>query len=233
MADARAGLDVRHVILPWARRELRPDDSRARENVARDAHALRIDDDKLSIRHQAIVGDPIDRGRRSRRRFLVPALRAVGLPYEPHPSVPREDRRPLQQASLISAAVALDLLATQTRKLEGERTVLSDLAVVLLHVGSLGGIDELAVERLLTHAQSVTGRNRALLSHQLAARMQEAAAPGPAGAERETTVVGTARPTSPRSVADALRRIDTAADRAIAEARLRLEAQEPIEYKQA
>jgi hypothetical protein len=139
----------------------------------------------------------------------------------------------LQQASLISAAVALDLLATQPRKLEGERTVLSDLAVVLLHVGSLGGIDELAVERLLGHAQSVTGRNRTLLSHQLAARMQEAAAPGPAGAERETTVVGTARPTSPRSVADALRRIETAADRAIAEARLRLEAQEPIEYKQA
>jgi hypothetical protein len=201
--------------------------------VARDAYSLRVGDDKLSIRHQAAAADHVDRDRRDQRRLLVPALRAVGLPAEPHPSVPPEDRRPVQQADLISAAVALDLLATQTRKLESERTVLSGLAVVLLHVGSLGGIDEAAVERLLGFAESATGRNRASLARQLAARMQRAAAPHPADDGKMAPLARTPRPTSPASVADALRRIETAANRAIGEARLRLEAQEPIDYKQA
>lgn len=234
MADARANLDVRHVILPWAQNEASSDthDAAARERVTADAYALRIAGDQLNIGHAGVASDAVGRGHRWRRRLLEPPLQAVGLPYKPHPSIPDEDRRATQTSAYVSVAVALDVMTTLTRKLEDKRTVLSDLATVLLHVGRLGGIDGTAVERLLEHAESVTGRNRAFLTYRLAMNMQGATTQ-PKETGSDDTQVAQVRPTTPKTVALALRRIERAADRAINEACLRLEAHASVEYRQA
>ncbi|MEE8410368.1 MAG: hypothetical protein V3T05_12230, partial [Myxococcota bacterium] len=231
MADARANLDVRHVILPWAQNEASSDvyHAAARERVSADAYALRIADDRLNIGHDGLAPDGVDREARRRRRLLEPQLRAVGLPYEPHPSIPPEDRRTTPSSGYVSLAVALDIMCTLTRKLESKRTVLSELATVLLHVGKLAGIESTAVERLLEHAESVTGRNRALLTYRLAMNMQGATVQA-SESERGTTQVAQLRPSTPKTVATALRRIERAADRTIKEACLRLEAHESVEY---
>ena len=226
---AEPQLDVRHVILPWARPETSPAEGHgraARKRVESDARALRVHRDRLAI-HEPGDGTS-EAGAGLRPGLGLPPLHAHGLPFKPHPSIPEEDRVPLEPNALLAAAVALDILASATRAIEASPAVLSELTATLLSVGRIGGIDAAAIERLLGHAESRVGNTRASLSRLLAVCMATSRR-----ADGEPTAPGAAHASTPRAAGQALRRIEAAAEVAIHESRLRLDAQEVVEYKRA
>lgn len=224
---AEPQLDVRHVVLPWARPDAATEghERAARDRVEAEARALRVQQDRLAIREPGEAAAGAAAG--ARAGFGLPPLLPHGLPFKPHPSIPDEDRVPFHPDALLAAAVALDILATGTRTIDPSPSVLAELTRALLAVGRIGGIDDAAMERLLDHAESNVGNSRASVSRHVAACM--AAPPRP---DEEPTAVGAAHASTPRAAGKALRRLETAAVVAIHESRLRLEAKEVVEYKQ-
>jgi hypothetical protein len=232
MSDARPELHLRHVILPWAQPDSHADEAEAAASarVRDDARAVNIRRDRLAVRGRGERDLP-ERSRSPGHQDGMPPLLPVTLPFRPHPSIPETDRRTLDSRALMSLAVALDVLATLSRQVEGGDTVLADLTAALLQVGTLGGIDSKAEERLLSYAASRAGQIRATLSRQVASSMR---AQPMAAAEVTGTGVTVAVLSTPRAVSRAVRRIEAATDVVLREARLRLEAQEKgTEYRQA
>jgi hypothetical protein len=232
MSDARPELNLRHVILPWAQPDLRLA-SPAELNRGRQqdqADAMKVGRDRLSIQKRS-ERDVAERPPVAGSKSTLPPLAAAILPFKPHPSIPDADRGPFETRGLVSLAVVLDVLATLTRQLKDGSTILADLTGALLEVGSLGGIDAKAEERLIAHAASRAGQIRATLSRQVASRMQARPLPE---AEITATAVTLAVPSTPRAVRKAVQRVEAATEVVLREARLRLEAQEKgTEYRQA
>jgi hypothetical protein len=232
MSDARPELHLRHVILPWAQPNDGPDAAQlaAGGRVREDALAVKVSRDRLAIQRRGERDLP-ERSRIPAQRGVMPPILPATLPFKPHPSIPDNDRRRLETRALMSLSVALDVLATLTRQVAGGETVLADLTASLLQVGALGGIDDAAEDRLLSHAASRAGQIRASLSRQVASRMQ--AQPRAEG-EATATAMSLALPSTPRAVSRAIRRVEAATEVVLREARLRLEAQEKgTEYRQA
>ncbi|MBI5511866.1 MAG: hypothetical protein HY903_24180 [Deltaproteobacteria bacterium] len=234
MAEGRPELNLRHVILPWAPPEPEPigPDPQAGARLSAEAAKLKVSPDRLTIERKHERSKPA--GAQSRAALpaaSTPPLFAAATLFKPHPSIPDEDRAHLDPEALLSAAVALDVLATRTRPIRPDSDVLLHFAEALLAVGQLGGIDDAAKTRLLEHAASRSGQLRGLLSREVAARMQ--AAPRPVSEVTAVTAATAITPSTPRTVAHAVHRIEKAAARVVAEARLRLEARERVlQYRQ-
>lgn len=226
-----SGHDVRHVVLPWARPEPPALMSQAptisRQRTGSEPQIPRVQMDRLAIRdpNEKAAGTLGSAG----SAMGQPPLLDHGLLFHPHPSIPDEDRTSFDPDALLAAAVALDILATGTRGIDSSPTVLTELTEVLLALGHFGGMDDTAVGRLLDHAQSPVGNSRAGLSRHVAVRMSAL----PQADQDEPTAIGAAHASTPRAAAKALRRIEMAADVAVREARLLLDAQEIVQYKQA
>ncbi|MEZ4271206.1 MAG: hypothetical protein R3C68_07170 [Myxococcota bacterium] len=101
------------------------------------------------------------------RTALPPELARVGLPYVPAPTLPVKDRQSLEESSLLSLAVALDVLSSFVEQLSAEPTILQTLGDALLALGRLGGLDDDGIERLLNFASSPTGVRREALAQRL------------------------------------------------------------------
>ena len=131
------------------------------------------------------------------------------------------DRVAVDEATLLSAAVLLDVLATATRRLEARPAVLAEVVQVAVDLGAHGVDDaDERLEALVALAAGDAGARRAELAMTLAAALSgddagEAATPTPAG------------------VATALRRIEAATQLAVREARAVLEARATPELHQA
>ena len=232
MSNTPPTLNFRHVVLPWAQPDLKlatPADL-AHAPLRDEAATMKVSPDRLSTQKRAENGHP-ERSRAKAAPSGLPMLTPSTLPFKPAPSIPDADRPPFEARALTSVAVALDVLSTLTRKIPEGSTILADLTAALLEVGTLGGIDDLAEERLLAHAGSRAGQARAALGRQVVSRMQ--ALPLPVTEHTATAITLTVSST-PRAVTKAVRRIESAAAVVVREARLRLEAQEKgTEYRQA
>jgi hypothetical protein len=134
------------------------------------------------------------------------------------PSLPEEDRTLVDPEHLLAAAVALDVLRTGTRALVAAPSILSDLAAVLLRLGTLSGMDAQRQTTLMSHAAGEIGEKRQRLCGHLAARAR-ALAPG--------------RRTDPAAVERAVREIERGAELVIRDARLLVESQAATTYRPA
>lgn len=211
---ARSGAIKRGVHVPWAsplRVPERP--SEVKETPAAASVNLKlggydVTDDSFNT---AEAAPP-------HRRTIDPALAALGLPLEPHPTLPDEDRAHLDEDHLVSLAVALDVLSTATTSLQATPEVLQQLVQALIYVGRLGGLDLPRVQALLDFATGEAASRRTQLSDELF-QCQSRAAGGEDGAS------------SPTSVLSATRDLERAAHLVVREAVLLLQAHEPIDYK--
>ncbi len=178
-------------------------------------------DQRLEVQSEAAASPRLDRpfGRHE-------------LPFEPLPTIPEDDRKPLNANALLCAAVALDVVTTRTMAIEESPEILGELVESLMYLGGLGGLDEAAMERLLAYAQGRLGENRAALNRHAAGYM--AAFPRPPDDTAEPTAMGGGPVAStPRAITKALKRLEAAAEVAVSEARLRLQARQAVEYRQA
>lgn len=147
--------------------------------------------------------------------------RGMAAEGAPTPTPLARDRVEVDEATLLSAAVLLDVLATATRRLEARATVLADVAHIAVDLGAQGADDDdERLEALVALAAGDVGARRGELAMTLAAALGgdeagEAAAPTPAG------------------VATALCRIAAATQLAVREARAVLEARVTPELRQA
>ncbi len=210
-------LELNQVMLPWAPHDWEHAMRVASARVQQEAVQLRVAPDRLRISARGGSDEgpaPTPPG----PALYAPALRSAGLPLEPHPSLADEDRSSLDEQGLVAAAVALDVLATRTRKLAATPTLLAELADTLRSVGGLGGVESENVPALLAHARSRSGTARAALCLTLAGNLEDAHAG--------------AAVTTPESLWVALRRVEQAAGLVVREARLRLEARDKVNYRQ-
>jgi hypothetical protein len=133
------------------------------------------------------------------------------------PALPAADRVDLDERTLLSAAVVLDVLASATRRLDAQATVLADLAQVAVEIRGHGAEDvEARLEALVVVAAGDAGARRAEVATTLAALAGD----------------GATSPT-PATVAAALRRIEAATRIAVREARAVLEARGTPDVHQA
>ncbi|MBI3179804.1 MAG: hypothetical protein HYZ27_09090 [Deltaproteobacteria bacterium] len=209
-------LELHQVMLPWAPLDSDHHMRLASARVQHEAAEIKVAPDRLRIAERGEASD-MPAPAHSGASLYTPALRSAGLPYQPHPSLADEDRAALDEQALVAAAVALDVLATRTRKLSIAPTLLADLCGALLAVGRLGGVEEAALPELLDHAASRSGAARRAMCLALAHTMARASH---------------AAVTTPESLAAALRRGELAAALVVREARLRLEAKDKVDYRQ-
>ncbi len=203
------------VALPWAHPAFDPETDRRGESerVAREAQALQVHADRLEVGE---APDPIaEHGGRGPRRLeaLPPELRARGLPYEPWPSVPEEDREPLDLDALLSAAVALDVLTTRSKQVEARPTILSELAETAVSVGVEGGMGEAGLHELIQIASGPVGASRE--------RLRETWSDPELQPEGEEILLPQS---TPETVANALRRLERGGAAVLRESCLLLDA---------
>jgi len=225
MADA-PGIPGRHVILPWApvQAPMQAAEAVAQKRIQEEPHDMVVAADGMMVTTDRLGGDGAPPNAAAfARRALSPELQGLGLPAEPAPTIPEEDRPDLSdfEEDVVSLAVALDILATMTRVMAVDPTILQRLTRAALHVGELGGLGEATVESLLTYAGTDVARARAQLTRALGSCMSEAAA-----TPEETEAV----PSTPESVARALQQVEAAAELTVREAILLLQAHEPFDY---
>ena len=204
----------RHVILPWAPYQRPADPAAAAPDPARRQReeGLRIAGDGLAIGTRPEAGltlqGPADG--RAPRRLLEPPLRAAGLPMEPMPTVPAEDRGALDPEDLVSLAVSLDVLASATREISAGPTVLQQFCQALLYVARLGGAEDATLTGLMEFAVGSGG-----LLREAHAQGDDRPLPPP--------------PSTPQGVAASLRDIEATATLLVREATLLLDAREPLD----
>jgi hypothetical protein len=127
------------------------------------------------------AADPENALRRAYAHIAAPLQRA-GLPHEPLPTVPPEDRAQLDLDALLRASVALDVLATAVAGLAPSATMLSELVAAAVYIGGLSGRDAGDYADLLQTVAGPLGAQRAQLHRHLAEVMNDAALPcSPAG----------------------------------------------------
>lgn len=161
MAESPQHLHLRHVILPWAQVYEPPGVSLASRVADRDIRA--VDRPGDIDRRDLIEPAPVAPRFNPKGKQLTPALRSLGLPYKPHPSLPTEDQIPLDENDLVSGAVILDVLATHIRRLSPEAAILADLGKIMLRISALSGAGDMEITELLAHAEGPTGQGRVLL----------------------------------------------------------------------
>lgn len=212
-----------HVMLPWAQSTWHggnPIVERggslpvAAAERGRDALLLGRDDKASAHAPSRRRGGPLAAGGHAARPI-----------FRPLPEVPIDDRGDYAPASLVSLAVALDVLSTLTRRMPTDALILDGLAAILLHVSALGGASADAASKLVGYARTAAASERARLSQALAGQAQESGI---------TTVAAESVPgaSSPASVAAATHRLEAAAAILVRDARLLLAAQEGIDYRQ-
>ncbi len=154
--------------------------------------------------------------------LLDPELQRRGLPHRPLPTLDDGDVIALDEHQLLCAAVALDVLTTWTQALAAVPTVLVTLTELLTRLAALGSEGGFG-EALLQHAQSDEAGERSTLARELSACLARASAQEDPEASRS----------SPNSVAAALRRLERLGAIVVHDARLLVEAQQAIDYRQA
>ena len=214
------------VALPWAHQfDADPD---AYQDAAQDR--VQIDARDMHVRSAGLYGgshDSVDLGGAGCLQRMPTELRARGLPARPAPTLPESDRVHLDDDLLMSAAVALDVLASFTEDVEPGPDVLHRIAEVLTHVGTVAGIDEYTYNELLAHAAGELGQARSQMSRRLAGTVGENILTHDEGAAEPHL------PSTPGTVVAAARRIEAMADAVVREAHLLLEAYNPVDYRQA
>ena len=214
MSDARRPEAA--VVLPWAHPafDLDGDPTDAAGRVARQALRIEVQPDGMDVREAPDPVSDLNPGSRRKRGGLPPELQARGLPYQPWPSVPEEDREPLDLEALFGAAVALDVLTTRSKSIDAEPAILSALTEALLAVAAEGAGEELP--ELLQLAAGEVGESR----ERLRQRWSDADGDDPLLLPQST----------PHSVANALRRLEAGGRAVIREACLLLAALEQTRY---
>lgn len=210
------------VALPWAHPAFDPDSDRATESerIAREAQALQVHADRLEVGEAPEAVAERAAGQRRRGDVLPPELRARGLPYEPWPSVPEEDREPLDLDALLTAAVALDVLTTRSKLIDGRPTILSELVETTVSVGVEGGLGEAGLHELIAIASGPVGMSRE--------RLRETWSDPELQPEGEEILLPQS---TPQTVANALRRLESGGAAVIREACLLLDALAETRYE--
>lgn len=211
------------VALPWAHPAFDPDADQAldSERIAAEARALQVHADELEVGEAPDAVAQLGRAAPSTAKGLPPELRARGLPYEPWPSVPEEDREPLDIDALLSAAVALDVLTTRTKPVQERATILSELAEVSVSVGEEGGLGDGGLAELIAIAAGPVGTSRE--------RLRQTWSDPELQPEGEEILLPQS---TPATVANALRRLERGGSAVIREACLLLDALSETEYRQ-
>ncbi|MEM6533756.1 MAG: hypothetical protein AAF654_14125 [Myxococcota bacterium] len=214
MSDAK--LPGGPVVLPWAHPAFDPDANQSIEaqHIAEEARRIEVHPDGMDVREAPEPVSDLDAGRRRRRSALPPELLARGLPYEPWPSVPEEDREPLDVEALLGGAVAIDVLTTRSKTVTAGPTILSDLTEILVAVGAEGGHEHLG--ELVELAASAVGASR----ERLRERWSNAESADPLLLPQST----------PAAVSQALRRLEAGGEAVIREACLLLDALSSTRY---
>jgi hypothetical protein len=202
------------IALPWASLAW-PIDASPETAERRSSHA-----DTFSRQGRRVASRP----QAARSSGLFPELAALGLPHNPEPTIPESDRAAVDDELLLRVAVVLDVMATATRRLAAGPTILAELTAIAARVanaGATGEEEETAMASLLAAAASEAGDGRAVLARSISERLATAEM-GPA------PVLST-----PTSVAAALRRTEQLAQAVVTAARLLLEAQADVTFRQA
>jgi len=222
MAESPQQLHLRHVILPWAQIYEPPGATLASRLADREIRAVDRpgDIDKRDLVEPAPVAPRFS----PKPRPLTPALRSLGLPYKPHPSIPAEDQLPLDDNDLISLAVILDVLATHIRRLSPDAAILADLGKIMLRIAALSGAGDTEITEILSHAAGPTGQGRVILRVQLA-QILSAVTLADRGAEPVQA--------GPDEVASAAQRIVATTEQVIGEVVLRQESASDIRFHRA
>lgn len=119
--------------------------------------------------------------------------------------IPERDRKLFDPDAWLSAAVALDVLATRLGAFEGKLVPIDEVVRVAIEVGIMGGLDTDEVTEMLTDAAGEIGNARAEVAPLL---------------------------TQPRDVQRAIRLVRHGAQALVREARLELEAGAMTNYRQ-
>lgn len=136
------------------------------------------------------------------------------------PQVPESDRRPLDLDALVSATVALDVLISRTKQIQEHPTMLVEITQVALDVGAHGGLEHQGTRELLLAAQGAAGQCREKLC---SAWIRD----------RDERPPLLTPPTDPKTVAEAMRRLEDGARAAIGEVRLILDTVTEVDYRPA
>ncbi|MEL6761108.1 MAG: hypothetical protein AAFP04_11985 [Myxococcota bacterium] len=149
---------------------------------------------------------------------------AASMPQAIHgiapPQVPESDRHPLDLDALVSATVALDVLISRTKRIQEHPAMLVEITRVALDVGAHGGLEEQGAQELLLAAMGAAGQCREKLCSAWAR-------------DREESSPLLAPPTDPKTVAEAMRRLEDGARAAIGEVRLILDTVTEVDYRPA
>jgi hypothetical protein len=137
------------------------------------------------------------------------------------PQLADGDRAALILEDLISLTVAMDVISTYTKHVTDDGTVLANLCERLRRFAALEHTNEEA-GALLALAKSPAGRARALLSDRLARTVSR----------RSPDLMDTMPLTTPKSVGNAARRLEAAAELLIREAILRLATKDALDQRQ-
>ncbi len=215
------------ISLPWAPHAMIANDG---SGIAASGNLNTASADSMKVGGVGQNRSSILEGPQVQRRTgqMLPApMREVGLPHNPLPTIPAEDRGEFDADTLIGLAVAMDVLGTVSKRCSSnsiKSSVLEEMVQNLLHVGHLGGIDSGKAQGLVNFAASKSGMNRAQLCKRLSACMHFAQ-----GAAVAKTP-GEAVSSTPKSVAQSVVRLEDAAELVVKEAELLLDAHSPIEY---
>lgn len=215
------------VILPWVHPLSHPGSSDASPGTPGEGASLRIGN-RLTPIPEAGFNPPPSPGTTGG----APGAGSGGgdtTGLRTHPTLSEEDRPPRVEEELFSAAVILDILSTSTREIPPEANIFSRLTEVLLLLGDLSGLTEEDRHSQLATADGPEGRTR---EHLAALLNEHLSAPplNPPSSAPPTCLDGVATPLGVRNSLDFLEHL---AGQLVNEARLLLESQEVIEYRQA
>lgn len=135
-----------------------------------------------------------------------------------------KDRPPIDDNALLSAAVALDVLATCAQDLIASRAILENWLDVLLRLSELSERDPAHIHAMCMHMETAGGAEREVLTKLLAGVVGQ-----PIGSARSTRLL--ASPSSPELVAQAIARVVAMADIVVSHASVAFEAQQRTAYR--